>query len=192
MANNDLNSNRISQAREILLQLLTESTEELFTNYNLKVAFVESFAGSENECKDITIVGLLGATADGLRSTVAIQTNFRVLHLTYPAKLENMAEEHLQDWIGELCNQLIGFLKIKLANYGCELTLGVPTVIIGNNLKTVLPKRSESTTLCFSTEIGESIYILISTLLDEDTFNLDYNPNSSSSRSSTEGDFIFF
>lgn len=187
-----MTENIISDPRSVVVEQLSASCEELFENYGLKLSLIESISGSILVDNTSDIIGLLGASAEGLRASAAIQTSFGILQKTYPAKLEGLEEQKLQDWIGELSNQLIGRLKNKMLPYGCELTLGVPAVIQGSNLKTVLPKRSEITTYRYSTETGDDVYLFLSTLIDENSFNL-YSPDESSEEElMTEGEFIFF
>lgn len=80
---------------------------------------------------------------------------------------DKLNDKQLQDWLGELSNNLAGRFKQKLVPYGCSLNMGIPTVIQGTELQIDLPVKSMISTHQFSTEKNELIELGISTLLDE-------------------------
>lgn len=192
---NEINSPNVAASYATIIELATSATQELFEFYGLQTNLLACFDSTFTCGPDVSIVGLLGATADGFRCTIGIETSFQILEATYPAKLEELENndtQHLQDWIGELTNQLVGRFKNKLVHYGCDLCLGVPSVIQGNNLKAILPKRSEAITLKFATGIEQNIYILLNTMIDEAIFKLEFQPLPEGKTVMGEGEFMFF
>lgn len=66
-----------------------------------------------------------------------------ILALTYPGNNEDIVtveEARLEEWIPELANQLMGKLKNKLLQRGCELQTGLPNCYFGHGLSDVLPQ----------------------------------------------------
>ncbi len=191
----EINCPNIAESHATIIELVTSATQELFEFYGLQATLVACLDSAFSNETDVSIVGLLGAAADGFRSTIAIETNFKILEATYPAKLEELETndtQHLQDWIGELTNQLVGRFKNKLMHYGCDLCLGVPSVIQGDNLKAILPKKTEAITLKFDTNINHNIYILVNTMIDAANFKLEYQTLPEGNSIMGEGEFMFF
>lgn len=81
------------------------------------------------------IVSVLGASGPTLRLVCTIQATPAFLSAVYPMPLPAEDAARLEDWSRELNNQLLGRLKNQLLARGCELLLGVPTVVTGASLQ---------------------------------------------------------
>ncbi len=192
MSSAELKLNPIEDARAVIAEQLSESCIALFETYGLQISENTSVDEAFKSSDETQIIGILGASAEGLRTSIAILSPLSVLQSSYPANLDGAREQKLLDWAGELANQLLGRLKNKLLPYGCELTLGVPTVIQGNNLLSILPKKSEVSRHTFTTANQGDIDILLSTLIDAQHFKLTCPNEDTESELMAEGDFLFF
>ena len=181
----------ISDSRAVIAEQLVESCKELFGSYEVNIEVDEEKNSPGNGEGETHLIGLLGVTAEGLRATVAIQTSDQILQDTFPADLDSDRDQKLQDWIGELSNQLLGRLKNKLIPYGCELTLGVPAVIQGSQLKTILPRRTEISSHRFITDQDNDIFLFLSTL-EEESFTLHTPDTDTEDDFMAEGEILFF
>ena len=126
--------------------------------------------------------------------------------MSFPASEEDISDDELSDWLGELANQLADRFKNKVVPYGRKLELGVPTVIQGVGLKIDLPKSSEITEHQFISEQGEIVErgthqallakdeiveLRLSTLIDKQ-FSLKILDETSKPEVLGEGEMLFF
>jgi len=104
----------------------------LFESLNCTVRRIES---AQNEIMDAPIA-CIDAGSSGLELMTGLQLPMSVLALTYPGEgdIGTVGEAHLEDWIGELSNQLIGRLKIELSDHDCQVILGLPTTCYGHDV----------------------------------------------------------
>lgn len=182
----------ISDTRVVIAEQLTESCKELFESYEVSLKATNNKKSLESEKEGVHLIGLLGVTSEGLRATVAIQTCDQILQDTFPADLDDDRDQKIQDWIGELSNQLLGRLKNKLLPYGCELTLGIPTVIQGTQLEAILPRKSETSSHRFISEQNNDVALFLSTIVEEDSFTLQTPDAETQDDVMSEGELLFF
>jgi len=157
--------NEPKSPRLIILEQLEGGCIELFSEYGISLQLSNSTV-QESNCLLINnpgFIALISMTNPELRLTVALQTQKAVLEASFPSEQKVTALQQLQDWIGELSNQLAGRLKNKMRLYDCQLNLGIPTVIQGDNMYLDLPKRSEISQHSFTTSAGQILLLNLTT-----------------------------
>jgi hypothetical protein len=84
---------------------------------------------------DSVLFGVMGFVGDQLRATCLLGMNQALLEAIRPRGAR------LRDWLGELSNQLVGRLKMKLTARGLSVALTTPLALSGVQL-TPLPRAS--------------------------------------------------
>ena len=81
-----------------------------------------------------SLLSVLGAYGQDAQILCEMNTQASLLGAVHPMAGSDLQQADLEDWSRELNNQLLGRLKNKLLPYGCELALGIPTVVSGDQL----------------------------------------------------------
>lgn len=154
------------------LQALFETTcMDLFEGLNCVVTRVSAPDFDMNEVPTACI----DAGAGQLEVFVIMRLPLTVLALTYPDHEElitSVDEEKLEDWISELCNQLIGRFKNRLIPFGCVMLLGLPSSYFGTDINELLPVGYEHFVFHFEAD-GEVFECRISINLIDENLSLD-------------------
>jgi CheY-specific phosphatase CheX len=87
-------------------------------------------------CADELTVAVIGLAGMEMRGSLVVGTTPNLLVLTHPLTKDRskLDEDQLRDWSGELANQLIGRIKIRLLAHGITISLGTPTTMSGREL----------------------------------------------------------
>lgn len=179
----------MTDTRSTLINLLSEACIELFSGY-------EAILTTNEKLKDLDEVGvnliaLIGLSDSAFRASLTICVTPDLLTSSFPAPEESINEGDLQDWLGELANQLAGRFKNKVVPYGRKFELGIPTVIQGAHLKIDVPKCSNVTKHQYITEQGGVVELNLSTLID-DQFVLSEPEEVVEAECLEEGEMLFF
>ena len=176
------------RVNEEIIKLFEEAFSDLFADHEINV---EKKDFSELECTE-TSMCIIGAGSAHLKLSICLNAEKSVLQGTYPANLGEPNDEKLTDWIGELSNQLMGRLKNKLINYECRVSMNIPTIVYGQNMGMVLPKKSVVTSYSFSSKVGQ-INTMLSIITKPEIENeFDFNAPSADGGPSEEGELMFF
>lgn len=183
------NNKIISNPRQTLVELLSEATIELFAENGLNLS-------SKGETQEISMEGthliaLIGLSSESIRVSLALLAPQHLLKNTFPMDIGKIDDKLVQDWAGELSNHLAGHLKHKLLPYGCNLKIGLPIVIQGDNMQIDQPKNTVSSKHQFVTEKNELIEVDLNTLLNED-FILHIPEETDESDLQEEDEILFF
>lgn len=153
--------------RTITVDSLSDACVALFSDYGITLLKSDRPIEDDNQSdySDLGFVALISLTNPDVRLSVVMQTQRNILEQSFPSDQTAFDDSLLQDWVGELSNQLSGRLKNKLLAVGCSLELGIPTVIQGERMHLDLPRRSEISRHGFMTESGQSILLSLTTLI---------------------------
>lgn len=122
--------------------LAAEACIELFAAYGKDITPARSVELGD----ELILSGVIGFLGSGLRGTCLLAANESLLHSSCACA------DHVRDWIGEMANQLIGRLKMKLLGFGVDMTLTTPLAFSGVQL-TPSPRGSVRANL-FTCESG--------------------------------------
>ncbi len=177
------------ETRPLLVDLLIGSCLELFESYNVDLQHCDD---TSTENQDIHMVALLGLSDSDIRSSFTLTVSQNILKHSFPSD-DNVSDDDLQDWLGELSNQLAGRLKNKVVPYGRKLDLGVPTVIKGDNLQIDLPKNSIISKHLLTDGTADGVGINYSTIIESGFFLTEpEESNEAESEVLAEGEMLFF
>lgn len=159
------------QAIQTLQALFETSCMELFEGLH---CVVNRSAPPEFDMNEVPTACIDAGSAQ-LEVFVIMRLPLTVLALTYPDHeqlITTVDEEKLEDWISELCNQLIGRFKNRLIPFGCVMLLGLPNCYFGTDINELLPIGYEHFVFHFETD-GEIFECRISINLIDDNLSLD-------------------
>jgi CheY-specific phosphatase CheX len=179
----------IADTRSILSSLLAEACVELFSSYEVALTHQEQLTDS-NEA-NFNLIALIGLSEEFFRASLTICASPKLLKTSFPASEEEISQVDIQDWLGELANQLAGRIKNKVLRYGRKLDLGIPISIQGTHLKVDLPKSSIISKHQFISEHKELVELSLSTLID-DKFILTTPEETNDEEILGEGEMLFF
>jgi CheY-specific phosphatase CheX len=92
-------------------------------------------AGEAKHPPEDGMLAIIGFGGDQLRGSLVLSANRGLLERSCPARSPATPSETLQDWVGELANQLLGRLKSRLLAHGIAIQLGTPTTVSGLELR---------------------------------------------------------
>ena len=93
--------------------------------------------GIEAQGEDlVSVIGFSGDAVRGALGIVAPAATVTAVHPDTAAGLE-VTEAGLEDWIGELANQLLGRFKVELLQRGVTLWMSTPLVLRGVSVRVV-------------------------------------------------------
>jgi hypothetical protein len=128
---------------DVVKELTATSCTELFADYGV----VLQRGDYDWSHSDQTVVSsVMGFVGDNIRGTCLLAAEPKPLEASCPSG------GRPRDWIGELTNQLVGRIKMKLLTYRLEVALTTPIVLQGIRLQP-LP-RNPSEPNIFSSDSG--------------------------------------
>lgn len=160
-----------------------EARHELFDAYGIVVERISHRRCESSACEGLASV--IGYTAPGICGSVALQVPRAALRESYPGGTPTPAQ--LEDWIGELANQLLGRFKNKLLPYGVSLGMSTPSTVSGT-FRIVEHARSVAAWTVLGTSHGEVATMLAAEI--GPAFELHREPVCE--QAAPEGDLIFF
>jgi hypothetical protein len=121
--------------------LIQDAARALFETYGLKL----NLDGSPlaKILQDMQIVASIGFSSPVLSGSLLMALPNSLVERTLPTP-----DANLEDWSGELANQLVGRLKNQLLHYEVVINLALPVVIAGGDFR--LPAKARRLTRHFS------------------------------------------
>ena len=119
---------------ESVNDLYFKACSELFAAYGLSLDLQDKDTSSTGKSGYISI---LSATGEELRLISALNIGSDLLTRIYPLSSDHVEQHQLEDWCSELNNQLVGRVKNKLLVLGCEVMIGLPSLLTGKDLSSV-------------------------------------------------------
>jgi hypothetical protein len=111
--------------------IVVETTLKLFRTLGVELAYTGS--PDPIPCADELTVAVIGFAGSQMRGSLVMGATRQALRLSHP--LAGRADDDsLRDWGGELSNQLIGRIKIRLLAHEIVIQLGTPTTMSGHEL----------------------------------------------------------
>ena len=121
-------------ANRVVAELYVDGCRQLFAAYGL-TARLERQHDQPVEDSASRYLSIICATGPTLRLLSTIYLSADMLAAIHPAAERGLSRRDLEDWCMELNNQLLGRVKNKLLRRGCELVIGLPSVLRGSGMK---------------------------------------------------------
>lgn len=120
-----------SKARRLLIGALHPAVTELFTAYGIDADFINE--GARDAYIAAGVLRFRGEGIDGRLTLYATESVFEDMR-----RCGHVCES---DWVGELANQLVGRIKLKLLERGLDFQLGTPVNFNREELGSLLSRR---------------------------------------------------
>ncbi len=137
-----------SSATATIHEMLVDACAELFGQFGLSVK------RSGKPATNVRICSLISGTGEGLKINAFIQPDMEVLTYGHPSKKADVSQAEAEDWCCEFNNQLMGRLKNKLLERGCTISLGLPSLMVGEGIGNAKSQEAISLTQHFETDFG--------------------------------------
>jgi CheY-specific phosphatase CheX len=107
--------------------------EDMFPQIRCEVGIVLS----RGPASHTTILATLGLGATDLRGALVVMASPSFFRATYPLATTSAesTESDILDWAGEVANQALGRINNRFAVLGCVFSLGIPTVVCGDDMR---------------------------------------------------------
>jgi hypothetical protein len=131
----------------LLTDIAAQSWIELLAAYGVELTATS--VRWENPTDDPILFGVIGFSGPGMRATCLIGAERALVEASC------RDPSHPRDWIGELANQLVGRIKMKLISHGVSVTMTTPLALSGVRV-TPMP-RTETDPLAFTSRRGRAL-----------------------------------
>ena len=175
-----------SKTLAILDSIISESTLSLFSEYGIEIFPIASIPAS-HEHTFATSIGFANPILPGI---LAMTMDRDLVVQSRPAELRAKppSEKDLDDWVGELCNQLLGRIKNQLLPHSIALRANLPSTARGHSLRRALLGASISLRMSFLTG-SSSVCVYFDAKTPK---SLDLKTLPAKSGTATEGQLILF
>jgi hypothetical protein len=147
-----------------LSPIVEESCTGLFTSYGAPVAYAA-------ECPGLSMYGqcmaaFIGFTSPQMRGSLLLATSLGMVQMSHPIDPRQIRDPaaDLQEWTGELANQLLGRIKNKLVPYGLALQLTPPVCMINREIRAV-PTHTEEARVYQFKGMGMDLFVRLGVTL---------------------------
>jgi len=128
------------QSPEALLDaLFIEAFQELLAEYPIEVVPTQALEVT-TPAPHVAMRSIVRASGPGLKLESVLLADVDFLAAVHPLSGDELTTSNLQDWAGELNNQLMGRLKTKCLMRDCAFELTVPKLATGSGLRTHLSR----------------------------------------------------
>lgn len=133
--------------RTILDPLVRTCAEDLFLYHDVRI-----HPGGDVPVLDrVAVIGFMG---DGVRGSLGLGISLELMQsAAAAARTASDAKLDLDDWLGEMANQLLGRLKNRLLTFGPAVGLALPMVLRGLQIEFV-PDTADVWTYPFHADAG--------------------------------------
>jgi len=112
----------VEAAEDVLRVLVPDCVTSLLGDYGVMMAPTHGSSA-------MRMMAVIGFSGRHMHGSLALAAGEEVVRRSMPC-----AEGCVNDWLGELANQLLGRVKNQLCRYGMDLNLAVPMVLRGLQL----------------------------------------------------------
>lgn len=118
-----------------LQKILQRAASKLFETFDMGVVEVGTFEPADLQWT--SPVAILPFTGAQLAGSLILTAPFELMGETTPSGEQDV--EDLIDWSRELANLLVGSLKTALLRHNVVIELGVPTSVVGADVRVAVP-----------------------------------------------------
>lgn len=128
--------------------LLVQSCTDLLKQFNLDGEVVNELVTDSHICS------LISANGEGIRMVSFFQPDSDLILRVHPSTETEISQSEMEDWCCEFSNQLIGRVKTKLLTRGCSVSIGLPSLLVGEKISASKTQEAVTTEFHISTQFG--------------------------------------
>jgi len=132
---------------------LEDASVELFEHYGVDILSKEQV--EPRSTPTVELVAVISAASDLLKIGIILRVEQELLEEVFPIGQGEKTSERLCDWMGEMCNQLMGRLKNKLLLYDVSVQQHIPAVLQAKEIEVILPKSVRIKEFSLCTDVGD-------------------------------------
>lgn len=140
---------------ENLSKMIADACVELFASFPYPLIFDGAELGNSERSK-FSHAGVISFFGNDLNGALSVSCTREVLKATHPLsrydKEKEPTRDHLNDWICEVANQLLGRVKNGVLRYGASFDLGTPTIVKGKDVSVTSTDDAPLLVLWFKNE----------------------------------------
>jgi hypothetical protein len=172
---NELSEN--AETNQWVRGIAAEACAALFSDYGVLLHRTEEYP---KDAQQVLYCGVMGFVGRALRGSCLLAASESALMRSRPL------EGPVRDWTGELTNQLVGRLKLRLLTRGVDVAMTTPIVLRGEHLAPLPRRRLQPITF----EANPGAVVLWVELEAAPDFKL--MPESEARRTVAEGELVLF
>lgn len=106
--------------------------------------------------KEESIAAAIGYSSPEIKGSVTVISTKGLLKQSHPNLQMGMpvGEQEIEDWVGEVSNQLLGRIKNKLLRFGTSVAMATPSILVGNSLVSKAPRSGSRISFKFESDQG--------------------------------------
>jgi CheY-specific phosphatase CheX len=116
--------------RRLFEEVSACACETLFGRYGVTVRRTEEYEAPT--CPEFYLCSIIGYTGTHIRGALVLALTEDLSGLSNPVARRDRAIQ--RDWVGELSNQLLGEIKMRLLRRGVQIYMNLPSVLHGQHL----------------------------------------------------------
>ncbi len=174
---------------EIIQASVAEATIEMFEDQG--VSSIDAFGGEERFLTDASTAAVIGFTSDNVRGSMVINVDTSMAIATRPAELGPIDVDDtdaIQDWTGELSNQLLGRAKNKVVRFGELLAMSTPMALSAREVQWKPGQSTHTFKMFYESECGRLLVIMAMSITDDKIMQ----PQTEDDDAAAEGDLVLF
>lgn len=155
------------------------------------VSSIDPPAGAEAFLTEASTAAVIGFTSASVGGSLVVNLETSMAIATRPIELGPISTDDMdaiQDWTGELSNQLLGRTKNKLVRFGELLALSTPVSLSARELQWKSGKATHTFHVFYESEYGRLLVIVAMSISDD----MIMHPQSEDDDAAAEGDLVLF
>jgi len=106
--------------------------------------------------KEESIAAVIGYSSPEIKGSMTVISTKELLKQTHPNLQMGIpvGEQEIEDWVGEISNQLLGRVKNKLLKFGTSVSMATPSILAGTSLASRSPREGSRIRFKCGSDLG--------------------------------------
>lgn len=125
----------MTRLNDVIDDIVRQCARDLFSSFGLEIT------PEPPDDNPVELIGIIGFAGDGVRGTVSIAVSPGVPALALRS-IPGSADSGIHDWLAESTNQLMGRIKNKILAWGVSVSIALPIVLRGLQVRLYTPSKA--------------------------------------------------